>query len=114
MSLTIIDSTFSDNESQDGGGAIYGYDRTSLAVSGSTFAGNVSRNGGGAIYACPYYNDGSLSVVNSTFTDNKATSNSGGAIYVGASSLELVDVAFDGKSARDNGGALYSYNYSNA
>ncbi|MBR2004210.1 MAG: hypothetical protein IJ991_08535, partial [Thermoguttaceae bacterium] len=109
-SLTVVDSTFTDNKAQDYyGGAIYVGVQTKTTISGSTFVGNVSRSDGGAIYAYPYYEDGSLSVVDSTFTGNASTQGSGGAICVYASSFELDAVAFDGNAATYNGGALYSY-----
>ncbi|MBQ9126842.1 MAG: hypothetical protein IJY15_03670, partial [Thermoguttaceae bacterium] len=89
---------------------MYSSSYTKTTISGSTFVGNVSRNGGGALYATPCYEGGSLSVVDSTFTDNASTQGNGGAIYAYTSSLELDDVAFAGNAASSYGGALYSYN----
>lgn len=74
-SLTVINSTFSDNGGgQYGDGAID--NRGTLTVSNSTFSGNSAILSGGAIA-----NSGTMTVSNSTFSDNSAGYGGGGAIY---------------------------------
>ena len=72
--LTIADSTFSDNESQGfftRGGAIdfdpFTLDDALLEITGSTFSGNAATSGGAIMVG-----DGGMNVTNSTFTGNRA------------------------------------------
>jgi predicted outer membrane repeat protein len=82
--LNVRWSTFASNNatgSTTDGGAIY-HDGTDLHVSASTFNGNqVGRNGAAIFAASP------LTIVNSTFTANTATSG-GGAIYQSGSGFD--------------------------
>jgi CSLREA domain-containing protein len=71
--LSLTDSTLSDNSSAIGG-AIYNNLGT-LTITNSTFANNMSTYGGGGIYN----NQGTLTVLNSTFSGGSATV--GGGIY---------------------------------
>ena len=94
--LTISDSSFSDN-SADSGGAIYNKDGT-VSISDSSFSGNLA-GWGGAI--CNY---GELSMVNSNFNDNSADI-SGGAIF-NWEELSISDSVFSHNSAKV-GGAIF-------
>jgi predicted outer membrane repeat protein len=106
--LTVTGSTFSANTAAGEGGAI----RTigSLSVSGSTFSAN-SADIGGAIYHSTGSVAQTLTVLNSTFSGNSATS-FGGAIAVnditsaGAVTLTHVTVAGN-TSTGGNGGGVY-------
>jgi len=69
--LTVTNSTFSDNSATYGGGI---YNEGTLTVTNSTFSGNSATYGGGI------YNQGTLTVTNSTFSGNAATTY-GGGIY---------------------------------
>jgi hypothetical protein len=117
VTLTVIDSTFASNRAgtftSDGeGGAIdlnYLYNSIGT-VSGSTFVGNSSGGGGGAIS-----NGSTLTVTNSTLTQNTAGFNqAGGAIlgryyastsFVRSTTLKHVTIAGNTASL---GGGLYN------
>ena len=76
----------------------------SLSVSNSIFSGNSASSGGGIS------NVGSLSVSNSTFSDNSATnslSGGGGGIY-NRGTLSVSNSTFSGNSANGNGGGIYN------
>jgi predicted outer membrane repeat protein len=103
--LNVIESTFTDNIGIFGGGAIYDAEGTST-VTGSTFTNNLAAYGG-AIYTY-----GTVTVSDSTFNGNRATSY-GGAIwnYYGYdydATLTVTDSAFTGNTA-PFGGAIYNY-----
>ncbi|MCB9009759.1 MAG: tandem-95 repeat protein [Ardenticatenaceae bacterium] len=106
--LTVTNSTISDNSASDNGGAIYtaGYYATLLTVSNSTFSGNSASNYGGAIYNARY---ATLTVSNSTFSGNSA-SDAGGAIYNAETyaTLTVSNSTFSGNSASKYGGAIYN------
>ena len=101
--LTINDSSFSDNRSfGSAGGAIFNYDGE-LSISRSSF-NDSSADYGGAIY-----NNGEASVSGSSFSGNTAD-NSAGAIYNdGEASLNISDSSFDDNSADREGGAIISF-----
>ncbi len=120
-SLTVIDCAFTGNRcaasGQDvSGGAINGQGIGTLIVEGSTFTGNVGSNGG-AIGT----QDENVTVVNSTFTDNKATGTGGnpgnggdgGAMsYDGAMvSWTMCGDTFSGNTANASGGAIFRVAY---
>jgi polymorphic membrane protein len=71
--LTLNNSTISDNATSHSGGGIYN-DGT-LTLNNSTVSNNAASHSGGGIY-----NDGALTLNNSTISDN-AASLSGGGIY---------------------------------
>jgi predicted outer membrane repeat protein len=86
--MTIEDTTFEGNSTQQNGGAIY-HQNGALTITRATFANNTTRGQGGAIWlleASP------TSISNSTFTGNSATgvapnngsSGLGGAILINA------------------------------
>ena len=74
----IKDSTFKNNSGANGG-AIELYKNTDLTAVGCTFENNVGTTFGGAIYAV---DDNDIVLTNCNFTDNKANSSYGGAIYI--------------------------------
>lgn len=92
-----------------GGGAVL-TDSSDVSVRDSAFVGNSSNTLGGAVSVINYGGATSnLTVINSTFTDNRAVWG-GGAIYVDYynASANLIGCTFTGNSARDLGGAIYS------
>jgi hypothetical protein len=120
-SLTVIDSTFTNNQcastGQDvSGGAINGQGVGTLIVQGSTFTGNSGSNGG-AIGT----QDENVTVVNSTFTGNSATGmggnpgngGDGGAMsYDGAMvSWTMCGDTFSHNHANASGGAVFRVAY---
>lgn len=104
VSLSVTDSTFSNNTSSGNGGAI----RASVPVSLDRvlFSGNQANSAyGGAVYI----GDQNLTVRNSTFTGNSAAS--GGAIVAegsgGAFSVVLNNATLHGDSASSSGSEIF-------
>jgi parallel beta helix pectate lyase-like protein/S-layer family protein/polymorphic membrane protein len=103
--LTISDSTFSNNSAQDSGGGIF-HSGGTLTITNSIFSGNSASGyhsaGGGII------NDDTLIITNSTFSGNSAEV--GGAIYNNGTlgMLTVTDSTFSGNSALDGGG-IFNY-----
>lgn len=107
-SLTISDSWFDNNVSNDGavgGGAIVNRSTGTLTINDSTFTNN-SANRGGALF-----NDGgTLNIVNSTFTQNGTTTFEGGAIHNrGIFNATNITVAGNG-TTNTIGGGLFTWN----
>jgi predicted outer membrane repeat protein len=111
-SLTDTGSTYTSNFAGIDGGA-FDVSDASVSLSGDTFSGNgASQDGGaGAIIDAP-----ALSITSSTFTDNSSVVR-GGALYIVGSGITdsgdpapmtLTDDSFDGNSAPQQGGALYA------
>jgi CSLREA domain-containing protein len=98
--LSITDSTFSGNISNDGG-AIRS-DGT-LTLSNSTLTSNVATNNGGGLF-----NLGTAKITNSTFYGNTANSQ-GGAIRTGGI-IELSSSTFSANSA-GTGGAILNFDF---
>ena len=97
--LTITDSTFSDNSAgAAAGGGISNVSGT-LTVTNSTFSGNSAGSAGGGIYT----NGGTATITNSTFSGNSA-STGGGGIYIGGGTLTITNSTFSGNSASTGGG----------
>ncbi|OKH36400.1 hypothetical protein NIES2119_17310 [[Phormidium ambiguum] IAM M-71] len=102
--VNVINSTFTDNLADFGGigGAIFNMEGGTVNVSKSTFSGNQSKNNfGGAIV-----NDGTLTVIDSSFSDNKAYG-LGGAIYNGGS-LTVANSDFTNNESDVSGGGAIS------
>ena len=98
-SLTVRNSIFSGNSSQNGGAIFI---RSGITdISNSTFLGNSATNVGGAVLNWI----GTLNVSNSTFHGNSA--NYGGAIYNDVSVLKMTNSTLSGNSAT-HGGGLYN------
>jgi CSLREA domain-containing protein len=107
ITVTIEDSTFSNNtannSSGSGGGAI---EAKAVTVTGSTFSGNQATGAGargGAIYSPT-----TISVTNSSFSNNQLTTGGhGGAIYA-LQTTTITSSTFDTNStASGEGGAIY-------
>ncbi|MBI4126665.1 MAG: DUF4215 domain-containing protein [Deltaproteobacteria bacterium] len=84
--VRITGSTFEGNQAVGRGGAVFS-DKW-LFVESSTFSGNSSQEAGGAIAASGM--ESSLSVVNSTITNNRSFA-AGGGIYVSLGVAEIVN-----------------------
>ncbi|MEC7761071.1 MAG: hypothetical protein VX874_04055 [Pseudomonadota bacterium] len=115
--LTITDSSFSENGNGQRGGAIASSTSAGqLSISGSTFTDNVAREEGGAIYAANFLS--TVSITNSTFDSNTVdgsiagTSTAGGAIFGIEADLTIIgsqfldDRAFEGALGSGDGGAI--------
>jgi hypothetical protein len=104
-SLTLVDSTVSDNSSGWTGGGIYSFFNTTTSVIRSTVSGNVAADVGGGLRTlgtaivdnstlsgntsttwhggAMFITDGVVTVTNSTVTDNNAPSGAAGGLFVG-------------------------------
>ena len=91
------------------GGAILA--QGELSINDCSISGNEGDDGGGV-----YVHDGDadVDISASAFSDNTASSGSGGAVYIrggssGSASLSVYDTVFESNTADNNGGALYGY-----
>ena len=103
-SLTLIDSTISNNESlgeDSKGGAIY-VNSGSVIASRTFFSGNTSATGG-----VVYVKSGSSAFYDCYFSFNTASSGDGGAIYSTGSSVVVDNASFQNNSSSNSGGAIY-------
>lgn len=104
--LTITGSTFSGNDASSVGGAIYNQSGSStLTVMNSTFSSNTATAEGGGIYNLI----GTLSINDSAFSDNTAA-NGGGSIR-NAATMTVINSTFSGNRAtgtNGNGGGILS------
>jgi predicted outer membrane repeat protein len=122
--LKAIDVRFENNhcaslDGEIGGGAIYAGGLTEAVLSGCELVNNSASNGGGVL------NRGStLTVIDCTFTGNKATSTgsgqygNGGGLYIDGMNYEnpggdftMCGTVFDGNSAKTHGSGVFSYYY---
>ncbi|MCC9601933.1 dockerin type I domain-containing protein [Stieleria sp. JC731] len=102
-SLTVVDSSFENNSAAgammgDGGGAILST-VGNVAITGSSYSGNTAlgtSGSGGAILV----RTGSLDIEESVFTANQAN-RAGGAIEIGAVTLQLTDVTLGGGTSAE-------------
>ena len=105
--LTLNDVAVSGNKAQNGAG-VWSY-AGSLTINDSTFDGNTANYEGGAVYAALL---NSFTSDSSTFSDNKATSYSSGAIRLSSikGAASLTNVTISGNSSGKLGGAIYATN----
>jgi predicted outer membrane repeat protein len=98
--LTVTDSTFIDNTASWYGGALYSEDV--ITVTGSTFTGNRAEDGG-AMEA-----DGGGWIERCTFSGNRSTNGmGGGALFVYTSTLLVSNSTFaDNRATEGSGGAI--------
>lgn len=81
-------------------------------ITENTFTGNIASRAGGAIFF--FDSTGEFNANQLTFTNNEATSNYGGALYLRAADPSLLTadigtIIANGNKAGGNGGALYLY-----
>jgi len=108
--VTVTNSTISDNISDGGGGIFAGLGNPSdVNIIESIFSRNESPNGGGihVLY-------GNLQITDSTFDANRSTTASGGAIAMAGTSMTITTSVFHNNYAEVSGGALNFYNVDNA
>ena len=74
--LTLVDSTVSNNNARWSGGGVYSFFNTTTTIVRSTISGNVSGDVGGGIRSL-----GNMTIINSTISGNTATGWHGGAIF---------------------------------
>jgi autotransporter family porin len=107
--LTVDNSTFTNNSAFFFGGAIYNENDGNLTVDNCTFTNNTAEHvDGGAIAN----SDGTLTVVNCTFTNN--TGSTGGAICnENGGTLTVDNSTFTNNTARGRGGAIGNFGGTN-
>ena len=124
--LTVVNSTFTQNQSNTSGSAIYyesvnGPSTDSASITGSTFTYNAVSNSGsagtsGGAVAVAGTPSSTYTVSNSRFTNNTASGPSaqpgaGGAIYQPSGSLTVTESTFTGNAiagSSSKGAAIYS------
>lgn len=99
------------DSSSDFGGAIRVYDEYAgfqyqpfsiISIDDVSFVNNVAPSGGAV-----FVGFGSVTISNSTFTNNEADQDDGGAIFIGFGTLDVSDSTFTGNTATGEGGAIY-------
>ncbi len=110
--LTISNTTISGNTSASRGAGIYNdYDYVystggSVTMTDSSISNNTATDWGGGLYT----RGGTTDLTSTPFTNNTSSTN-GGGIYGGYGATLIVnDGTFSGNSATNNGGAIYTEN----
>ena len=93
-SLTLIDSTVSDNSSGWTGGGIYSFFNTTTTLIRSTVSGNVSADVGGGMRTL-----GNGTIENSTISGNTSTAWHGGAAFITDGVVNITNSTVTGNSA---------------
>ncbi len=111
--LTVTDSTFTQNSAANEAGAIYIAGQSTATINGSTFSSNFIAEGGthgGAVVV----RSSKLTADNNTFSDNKAINN-GGAVYISYQSaqgvnsdVKITNSIIKKNYAGGNAGAIYA------
>ncbi|MBE9548720.1 MAG: hypothetical protein IMF09_04875, partial [Proteobacteria bacterium] len=104
--LSLSNSTVSGNSSDGNGGGIYAYYYSITSLSNSTISGNSSGGAGGGIFT---YHYSSLSLSDSTVSGNSASFDGGGISTVSYLPVTLNNSTVSGNSASFNGGGIYAY-----
>ena len=106
--LNITDCTFTNNNADNWGGAIYAYD-VNLNINKCIFTQNIAYSNGGAL---SYSDDGtgtvSMTINSSNFTNNNAMHGDGGAIYNTGTSSETNNT-FNNNTATYGGAICNKY-----
>ncbi|QDT44245.1 putative peptidyl-prolyl cis-trans isomerase [Gimesia alba] len=102
--LTVTGSSFISNSTGSAlsGAGIYA-NETTTSITDSTFHANRSSGSGGGLSQ----NLGTLSVRNSTFSENEALFGDGGGIYSGTRTTSILNSTISGNTASQNGGGIY-------
>lgn len=111
-SLTILNSTISNNSAAQAGGGIYliGSSFTApvtLTISGSTVADNSAQRGAGILLASQFSATASLSLIDSTLSGNQANDVGGGLSLSGPQlNVTIRNATVSGNSAVNAGGGI--------
>lgn len=98
---TYINCVIANNTATGAGGGLQNFTGSTLTMMNSTMMGNVSSStltGGGAMQA-----NGTLNIVNTTFSGNRANGGDGGALYYNGQGLTLNNVTISGNVATGGG-----------
>ncbi len=107
--LTLNNTIVSNNSAAVSGGGITTEGANQVLLTDVTVSGNTSAEGGGIS------NKGTLKIVNSTLSDNRATgsvSSDGGGLYNNYGTVTLINSTVTANLADRNGGAIYTYSSS--
>ncbi|MFZ5856640.1 MAG: choice-of-anchor Q domain-containing protein [Chloroflexota bacterium] len=132
-SVTVTDSVLSANFTDESGGAIY--NSGPLTITGGTFTSNQALGGGGgainevtpsgtpSITGSMFFDNqaqsggaihlsqATMTVSESTFESNDATTNDAGGIYVaGSATLNVTNSTFSANTTASRGGGIFSFN----
>ena len=112
-SLTVTDSTISDNTAPDQGGGIVAA-WSGLEITDSTISGNKAAVGAGILTEDnKAAGEHTHTITNSNIQNNEA-SNIGGGVYVGTcSDMTITDSTLSGNTATNQGGAIVAYSARN-
>lgn len=104
--ITVTGCTFTNNISAGGGGALASTP-TAMVISNSLFSGNTAATYGGAYYS---FGTGPVTITNTVFVGNKASSAYGGAVYINpaAAPLTVTNGTFNTNTSEFYGGAIYT------
>jgi len=121
-SLSLSNSTVSNNYANYGGGALFSFNAEGVSIENSHFSGNLSARGGGAVFV---YGEQAVQILDSEFSQNRAgyladgTASSftsgidGGAISaLYYSNVTIADSTISANRSRDDGGAVEVINAS--
>ena len=103
--FTSINCDYTENASNDCGGAIFTHDMKTT-LQDAEFKNNTARSLGGAIR----FTLGTTDVSKAIFTGNKSTESEGGAIQVHQSDFTVTDCEFTENASQGYGGAIRVYN----
>jgi CSLREA domain-containing protein len=105
--MNVVNCAIFANSTTGSGGAFQNFSGNNfLNISNSSIYGNTSGSntvGGGAIQA-----NGNVTIVNSTFANNRANTGSGGAIYYNGTVLNVTNSTFAGNTSTLNGGGIHA------
>lgn len=112
-SLTVTDSTISDNTAPDQGGGIAAA-WSDLEITDSTISGNKAAVGAGILTEdSKAAGEHTHTITNSKIQNNEA-SNIGGGMYIGTcSDMTITDSTLSGNTATNQGGAIVAYSARN-
>jgi predicted outer membrane repeat protein len=104
--VTVSDSTFDNNESNDdSGGNFYAYD-SELTITSTTVSDGIASSDGGGLYA----NASTVTIESSTFEQNECDEDGGGIHVRGGTALVVGDTTFEQNVSGNAGGGLYAIN----
>jgi hypothetical protein len=92
--LTLVDSTVSDNVSGWTGGGVYSFFNTTTNIIRSTISGNLSLDVAGGLRTL-----GNVNVVNSTISSNTSTTWHGGAMFITDGTVSILNSTIAGNNA---------------
>lgn len=118
--ITVSDSTISDNSARRGGGGVFAY-KGNVSVAASTISGNSAGEAGGIFYegngGGVYVADGFVTITSSTISGNSAGGEEGGVSYgigggIFANDGNVIsrDSTISGNTAGTNGGGISASN----